>query len=79
MGTTPDPNELLTPTVAAQLLGCSVDSVRGLADRGELPVLLTSTGRRLFKRGDVDELRERRALLPHRRNGALASRRRPAA
>jgi excisionase family DNA binding protein len=78
MGNTPDPDDLLTPTVAAQLLGISVDSVRTLADNGELVTLRTSTGRRLFKRLDVDELRERRALMPHRRNGALASRRRTA-
>jgi len=65
-----DPDELLTPSVAAELLHLSVDQVRNLADNGTLPVQLTSTGRRLFKRVDVDDLVFRRSLMPRRRRRA---------
>lgn len=52
----PNPDDLLTPSDAARVLGLSVDSVRYLADHGRLPVLRTTSGRRLFKRIDVDQL-----------------------
>jgi len=31
-------------------------TVRAMADRGELPCVRTSTGARLFRRGDVERL-----------------------
>jgi excisionase family DNA binding protein len=57
----PDPDELLTPSDAARVLGLSSDSVRALADAGKLPMLRTVSGRRLFRRGDVDRLAADRA------------------
>ena len=72
MATDPDPDALVTPSVAARILGLSVDMVRKLADRDPptLPALVTTSGRRLFKASDVEELRARRALLPGRRRHA---------
>jgi excisionase family DNA binding protein len=51
-----DPNDLLTPSDAARVLGLSADSVRVLSDSGRLPSMRTIGGRRLFRRGDVDRL-----------------------
>ena len=58
---TPDPNDLLTPSDAARVLGLSADSVRVLSDSGRLPAMRTVSGRRLFRRGDVDRLALQRA------------------
>ncbi len=67
-----NPDDLLTPSEAARLLRLSVDMVRALADRDPptLPAQRTTTGRRLFRRADVEELRARRALMPGRRRHA---------
>jgi excisionase family DNA binding protein len=59
--TATDPNDLLTPSDAARVLGLSPDSVRVLSDSGRLPALRTVSGRRLFRRGDVDRLAADRA------------------
>lgn len=56
-----DPNDLMTPSDAARILGLSADSVRVLGDTGRLPSLRTVSGRRLFKRGDVEHLAAERA------------------
>jgi excisionase family DNA binding protein len=56
-----DPDELMTPSEAARVLGLSPDSVRSFADTGRLPTLRTVSGRRLFRRGDVEKLAEERA------------------
>lgn len=56
-----DPNDLMTPSDAARILGLSADSVRVLGDTGRLPALRTVGGRRLFRRGDVEELAAQRA------------------
>jgi excisionase family DNA binding protein len=56
-----DPNDLLTPSDAARVLGLSPDSVRVLSDSGRLPGMRTVSGRRLFRRGDVDHLAAERA------------------
>jgi len=56
-----DPNDLLTPSDAARVLGLSPDSVRVLSDSGRLPAMRTVSGRRLFRRGDVDRLAAERA------------------
>lgn len=66
-----DPNDLLTPSDAARVLGLSPDSVRVLSDSGRLPSMRTISGRRLFRRGDVDRLAADRA---HQSALALASR-----
>src|SRR5262245_5602425 len=58
-----DPNELMTPSEAARVLGLSADSVRALSDGGRLPTLKTVSGRRLFRRGDVEHLAAERARL----------------
>lgn len=56
----PDPDDLLTPTEAGHLLTLSADSVRVLSDKGLLPTLKTASGRRLFRRRDVEQLAEDR-------------------
>jgi excisionase family DNA binding protein len=61
MNQVPDPNDLLTPSDAARVLGLSADSVRVLSDSGRLPSMRTVSGRRLFRRGDVDRLALQRA------------------
>jgi excisionase family DNA binding protein len=61
MNNTSDPNDLLTPSDAARVLGLSADSVRVLSDNGRLPAMRTVSGRRLFRRGDVDRLALQRA------------------
>ena len=61
MPQTGDPNDLMTPSDAARILGLSADSVRVLGDSGRLPALRTVGGRRLFRRGDVEELAAQRA------------------
>lgn len=66
-----DPDELMTPSDAARLLGLSSDSVRALSDAGRLPTLKTVGGRRLFRRGDVEKLAADRA------DGKAAVRRKP--
>jgi excisionase family DNA binding protein len=60
-----DPNDLLTPSDAARVLGLSPDSVRVLSDNGRLPGMRTVSGRRLFRRGDVDRLAAERASRAH--------------
>lgn len=55
-----DPNELLTPSEAARLLGVSADTVRLIADKGRVPVLRTMSGRRLFRRADIELLAAQR-------------------
>jgi excisionase family DNA binding protein len=61
MNNNPDPNDLLTPSDAARVLGLSADSVRVLSDNGRLPGMRTVGGRRLFRRADVDRLAIERA------------------
>jgi excisionase family DNA binding protein len=56
-----DPNDLLTPSDAARVLGLSADSVRVLSDNGRLPGMRTVGGRRLFRRAVVDRLAVERA------------------
>jgi excisionase family DNA binding protein len=55
------PDDLLTPSDAARVLGLSADSVRVLSDNGRLPSMRTVSGRRLFRRSDVDRLAIARA------------------
>jgi excisionase family DNA binding protein len=61
MNTQQSPDDLLTPSDAARVLGLSADSVRVLSDNGRLPSMRTVSGRRLFRRGDVDRLAIARA------------------
>jgi excisionase family DNA binding protein len=55
-----NPEELLTPSEAAHILSLSADTVRSLSDKGLLPTLRTMSGRRLFRRGDVERLAKER-------------------
>ncbi|MCP3167832.1 helix-turn-helix domain-containing protein [Myxococcus qinghaiensis] len=57
----PDPNQLMTPSEAARILGLSPDMVRVLHRRGQLAAECTETGRRLFRRADVEALAAERA------------------
>lgn len=61
MNQQPSPDDLLTPSDAARVLGLSADSVRVLSDNGRLPSMRTVSGRRLFRRSDVDRLAIARA------------------
>ena len=61
MNTQQNPDDLLTPSDAARVLGLSADSVRVLSDNGRLPSMRTVSGRRLFRRSDVDRLAIARA------------------
>ena len=61
-----DPAELMTPSDAARILGLSSDSVRSLSDSGRLATLRTVSGRRLFRRGDVEKLAADRARVAKR-------------
>ena len=51
----------MTPSDAAHVLAVSADTVRALSDNGRLPTLRTVGGRRLFRRGDVEQLAVTRA------------------
>ncbi len=64
MSTERDPDELLTPSDAARVLGLAPDTVRQLANKGRLKVMKTMTGRRLFRRADVELLAKERAHVP---------------
>jgi excisionase family DNA binding protein len=75
-----DPNDLLTPSDAARVLGLSADSVRVLSDSGRLASMRTIGGRRLFRRGDVDRLVLERAsrlgagsAISHRARATLSA------
>jgi hypothetical protein len=50
---------ILTPSAAARLAQKSEGWIRHAADIGKLPCLVTTTGRRLFKRSDVLALKEK--------------------
>jgi DNA-binding transcriptional MerR regulator len=50
------PDDLMSPLDAARVLDMSADMVRWLSNQGRLPTLRTVTGRRLFRRGDVEHL-----------------------
>jgi len=62
-----DPDELMTPSDAARILGLSPDSVRALSDSGRLATLRTVSGRRLFRRADVERLANERADVKKKR------------
>lgn len=49
-------NEFLGPIDVARQLGCSTDNVRLLEKTGRLAALRTPSGRRIFRREDVDRL-----------------------
>lgn len=52
--------QLLTPAEAAQRLGVGSARVRQLADARQLPAMRTLSGRRLFRREDVERLARQR-------------------
>ncbi|HYH94586.1 helix-turn-helix domain-containing protein [Hyalangium sp.] len=68
-----NPEELLTPSEAAHILSLSSDTVRLLSDKGILPTLRTMSGRRLFRRVDVERLAEERLrkVQPSERTGSV--------
>jgi excisionase family DNA binding protein len=51
-----DDLEFLSTSPAAHILRVAEMTVRAMADRGELPCIRTSTGARLFRRRDVEQL-----------------------
>ncbi len=52
---------LLTPSEAGKILGITSDAVRALNNRGALVALKTMSGRRLFRRSDIEQLAEQRS------------------
>ena len=76
MNNTPDPNDLLTPSDAARVLGLSADSVRVLSDSGRLPAMRTISGRRLFRRMDVESAGTPAGAAPGGNHGGQGNRHR---
>jgi predicted site-specific integrase-resolvase len=61
-------NEIfLTPSATARLIGRSEGSVRAYAAAGKLPCIVTTTGRRVFRKSEVERFK---ALLPKQTEGA---------
>jgi excisionase family DNA binding protein len=63
-------DELMTPSEAARVIGISADTVRTLSDSGQLATLRTVGGRRLFRRGDVEQLAAARSRKDEERKAA---------
>lgn len=63
---TREPDELMTVSDAGRILGLSPDMVRRLADEGQLRLMRTVGGVRLFRRSDVERLAEERRASPVR-------------
>jgi DNA-binding transcriptional MerR regulator len=59
--TSDDPDQLLTASDAARILGLSRDMVRILGQKGILPSLRAANGYHLFRRRDVEDLARQRA------------------
>lgn len=58
------PQDLVPTSEAADVLGCHIATVRRLAERGDLPVVMRAPGRNgtyFFKRRDVERLAAGRA------------------
>jgi excisionase family DNA binding protein len=53
--------DLLTPAEAAQVLGLTPAGIVAMATRGALPAIRTASGRRLFRRRDIERIAVRRA------------------
>lgn len=53
-------DELLTTSHAARDLKCSEQTVRRLQASGQLPAIKTTSGQRLFRRSDLDRVRDAR-------------------
>ncbi|MGQ0507859.1 MAG: helix-turn-helix domain-containing protein [Myxococcaceae bacterium] len=69
-----NPEELLTPSEAAHVLNLSSDTVRLMSDKGLLKTVRTMSGRRLFRRDDVERLAaERRQHAQHSRQTGRGS------
>ena len=74
------PPVLLLTTEAARILEVSPETVRLWERNGRLPALKTSRGVRLFKRSDIERLRDARSvahdagLAPERGRGAAPDR-----
>lgn len=66
------PNEILLMsfTTAANRLEMSASGLKSLLDRGELPTLRDTNGRRCFFASDVENLRARRAQAKAKANGS---------
>lgn len=60
-------SEFMTTGEAASLLRASPDMMRALHRSGQLPAQLTVTGRRLFRRADVERLAAQRAKANRKR------------
>ncbi len=56
-----DDEILHTTHTASRRLDCSAETVRRLADHGDLPAVRTVSGQRLYRESDLDELARKRA------------------
>jgi hypothetical protein len=70
-----DPDELLGPTVAAQILECSTPTVKNLAERGFLNAVPIAGGRQVYRRGELERLAVARATERAARAQEMAGRR----
>ncbi len=60
----PSPDDLMMPKTAADIIGVTSLTVRNYENRGILPVAFTTVeGVRMFRRSDVERVREMRAKL----------------
>ena len=62
--------ELLTPGESGKILDLTPDGVKAIERRGGLVAIKTSSGRRLFLKGDIEKLREQRAKKMKKESGA---------
>lgn len=65
MNATARPDDLLTTGDASRILNCSTDLVRHFERTGILAALRTVGGQRIFRRVDVERLRDRRLHQQH--------------
>jgi excisionase family DNA binding protein len=54
-------SEVLTVSEASYALGVAAPTIRKWADRGQLRVLRTQSGQRIFLLADIEHLRQERA------------------
>jgi hypothetical protein len=62
-----NPDDLLTATAASRLADLSATYLRQLANQGKIPILRTTAGTRLYRRGDIESWLAARKANPPRR------------
>jgi excisionase family DNA binding protein len=57
--------ELLTVSEAARALDVAAQTVRDWVDRGKLPAMRTAGGQRIFRRADIERVRQEQLSEGH--------------